>query len=197
MYAELTLTLEKAIDRKDMLKALEKMIGGNLVAVKESVEGTPLLAVAHLALCAEQVSSRANVVYFMAGSDTLVANIFAKTISQLRAQCIRISRQLALHGLKMAKVGASILVSANGSDMDILTGEKVGFYSRFWESLKERFIGKFVPALVTAFLATQFLAGTPALKSAEIGLLAATLGALLDAIIAALASDSWKWKESK
>jgi hypothetical protein len=197
VYAELKVILKSPIQRAAALESLRKMVGGNEVAVRESVEGTPLIDVAHLALCAEQVSSRANVVYFMAGSDTLVANIFAKSISEIREQCVRISRQLASQGLKMEKVGASILVSANGSDMDILVGEKVNFWSRCSESLKDRFLGKFLPALVTVSLTAQFMAGTPALQSAQIGLVAASVGALIDAIVAALAADNWKWKESK
>lgn len=89
------------------------------------------------------------------------------------------------------------MVSENGSDIDILSGEKVTFPSRWWEALKERFIGKFVPALVTVTLTTLLMAGTPALRSAEIGLVAALIGALLDAAIAALTGEPWKWKESK
>jgi hypothetical protein len=197
VYGELTLTLKKAIDRDTAIEALSKMIGGNAVTVQSVVAGTSLASVAALALCAEQVSTRANIIYFMAGPDTLVANIFAKSTSQIRTQFSRISRQLPAQGQKLKKVNAAILVSVNGSDIDILSGEKVAFPWRWWEALKERFIGKFVPALVTVSLTALLMAGTPALKSAEIGLVAAMIGALLDAAIAALTGEPWKWKESK
>ncbi|MDQ0621612.1 hypothetical protein [Paraburkholderia graminis] len=197
MYAELTLILKVPIDRAEAVAMLTKIIGGNAVTVQSAVAGTPLMTVADLALCAEQVSTRANVVYFMAGPDTLVANVFAKSISQIRAQCTRISRQLSAAGMKMKKVAAAILVSANGSDMDILSGEEVSLLSRWWEALRDRFIGKFVPALLTVSLAALFMAGTPALKSAEIGLVAAIIGAVIDAMSVAVVSETWKWKESK
>jgi uncharacterized MnhB-related membrane protein len=197
VYGELTLTLKTSIDRPKAVEALLKMIGGNVVPVQLAVAGTPLVGVGALALCAEQVSTRANIVYFMAGPDTLVANIFAKSTSQIRAQCSRISRQLSLQGQQQKKVSAAILVTVNGSDMDILSGEKVSIFSRWWEALRDRFVGKFVPAVVTVSLASLLMAGTPALKSAEIGLVAAIVGALLDAVFAALATETWKWKESK
>ena len=197
MYGELTLTLKTSINRATAVAELSKMIGGNAVAVQFAVAGTPLVSVADLALCAEQVSTRANIVYFMAGPDTLVANIFAKSTSQIRTQCARISRQLPAQGQKLERVSAAILVSVNGSDMDILSGEKVSIFSRWWEALKDRFIGKFVPALVTVSLASLLMAGTSALKSAEIGLVAAAAGALLDALVAALTAETWKWKEPK
>ena len=73
MYGELTLTLKTAIERDAAIEALSKMIGGNAVTVQSVVAGTSLASVAALALCAEQVSTRANIIYFMAGPDTLVA----------------------------------------------------------------------------------------------------------------------------
>ena len=197
MYAELTVILKKPISKSVAVTYLTNMIGGNKVTVQSAVAGTPLVAVANLALCAEQVSTRANIVYFMSGPDTLIANIFAKSISQIREQCKRISRQLSAQGLKVKKVGAAILVSVSGSDIDILSGEKVSFFSRWLEALRDRFIGKFVPPMVTVFLASLLMAGTPVLKSAEIGLVAAIVGALVDAIVAALSAETWKWKESK
>lgn len=197
MYGELTLTLRAPIDRKTALAELSKMIGANAIAVEQAVSGTSLVSVSASALCAEQISNRANVVYFMLGSDTLVANIFAKSVSQIRAQCVRIARQLATQGQELDRVSASILVTLNGSDIDILSGEKMSTAARWWEALKDRFIGKFVPALVTVFFASILMAGTPALMSAEIGLVAAVVGASLDALVAALSAENWKWKESK
>ncbi len=97
----------------------------------------------------------------------------------------------------MNKVGASILVTENGSDIDIFIGEEVSYLSRLWDALKDRFIGKFIPALVTVFLASQFMAGTPIVKSAQIGFVAALVGALIDALLTASSANNWKWKESK
>lgn len=196
MYGELTLTLKAPIDRASAIVALSKMIGGNSMSVQVAVSGTPLPNVAALALCAEQISTRANIVYFMAGPDMLVANIFAKSTSQIRAQSARIARQLPAQGQKLKCVSAAILISIDGSDMEILSGEKVSFFGRWWEALKDRFIGKFVPAVLTVSLASFLLAGTPALKSAEIALFAAIVGALLDAVLAALVAEPWKWRGS-
>jgi hypothetical protein len=173
------------------------MIGANTITVQLAVSGTSLVSVSTSALCAEQISNRANIVCFMLGTDTLVANIFAQSVSQIRAQCVRIARQLAAQGQQLDRVSASILVTLNGSDIDIFSGEKVSTAARRWEALKDRFVGKFVPALVTVFFASLWMAGTPALKSAEIGLVAAVVGALLDALVAALSAGNWKWKESK
>ncbi len=67
MYAELTLILKKPIERAAAIAALNKMIGGNAVNVSTFVEDTPLAEFADRALCAEQVSVKADVVYFMQG----------------------------------------------------------------------------------------------------------------------------------
>ena len=85
-----------------------------------AVENTPLANASSLALCAEQVPARATIIYCMVGSDTIAANIFALSLSQLRAQCLRISRQMQDHGFKVSNVEASIFVLSNGSDVDIL-----------------------------------------------------------------------------
>ena len=197
MYAELIVTLKGQIKRQEATDALNEMIGGNSMVPQTALNGTPLMQVAGRALCAEQISNRAIIVYFMTGTDQLVANVFAQSLTQLKVQCDRISRQLPSHDLKIDKVIATILVTDNGTDTDILSGEKVSLWSRCWESLRDRFLGKFIPALVTVFFASLYMAGTPALKSAEIGLAAALAGALLDAVISAIAAETWKWKESK
>jgi hypothetical protein len=197
VYAELTLTLKTPIRNLKATTELNRMIGKNSILPKVAAAGTALAPVIQSALCAEQIPNKANIIYFAIGTDTLVANIFAKSLREIRAQCLRIARQLELQGLSMKKVTATILITFNGSDMAIISGEMVSLYSRWSQALLDRFIGKFVPALVTVFLASLVMAGTTALTSAEIGLVAAFSGAFLDAAISAYTAESWKWKDEK
>lgn len=194
MYGELTLTFKTPMSRAKTMAVLENMIDGNLVSAQSVVSRASFPVSARLALCAEQVSSSASIVYFQAGLDTVIANIFAKSISQIRTQCERIVRQLALQGLRTKKVSANIYLSA---DMEILRGEQISLGARYWDALKERFVGKFIPPLATVFLASMLLGGTPAFISAQIGLVAASFGALVDALLVATTAEAWKWRELK
>lgn len=112
-----------------------------------------------------------------------------------------LSRQLVLARLqdkkkKAGAISASILVEVNDTYSDILVGEKISFRRRLGEALCDKFWSKFLPALLTAGAALHFLANTPAVNSAIVGLVAATAGALLEAALAARAGARWKWKES-
>jgi hypothetical protein len=196
LYAELKLTLKKPITRENAIDRIKEVIGNNSIDIKDAVEDSPIKEIAKFALLAESIPPRAIIVYAIRGNDTIVANILAKSLSQLREECKRISRQLSSKELKIGDTNASILVEVNGVYSDILTGEKVSFRKRWWDAMCDKFWGRFIPAIITAGAASHFLANTPAVTSAIIGLVAATGGALFEAVIAARAGTNWKWKES-
>jgi len=196
VYAELKLTLKKPLSRQLVLARLQEVIGANTMDIAEAVRDSPIEEIAGFALIAEQIVPRAKIIYLLRGSDYVVANILAKSLRQLREECSRISRQLPDEKMKVGAITASILVEVNDTYSDILIGEKISFKRRLWEALCDKFWGKFLPALITAGAAVHFLANTPAVNSAIIGLVAATAGALLEAALSARAGASWKWKES-
>lgn len=196
MYAELKLTLKKPITRDGALQRVEQIIGSNSIKVEDAVEDSPIKEVARFALLAEAIPPRAIIIYALRGNDTIVANILAKSLGQLKEECKRISRQFPSEEFQIDNTSASILVEVNGIYSDILTGEKISFGKRCWDALCDKFWGKFIPAVITAGSASFFLAGTPAVTSAIIGLVAAVAGAMFEAVIAARSATNWKWKES-
>ena len=197
MYAELTLVLRPPVQGNDVIHQLTQIVGTNRISVSDAVAGTKLASAAGMAILAEQIANRARIVYFMAGSDTVLAGIFAESAAQIQVQCARIPRQFRAEGGKLKQVSAVILVSARGAHVEMLAGEVQSLRRRWWEALRDRFLGKFLPSVVTVGAASFFMAGTSALISAQIGAVAALVGALVDAAMMALAAGDWKWKGAK
>ena len=196
MYAELKIILKNSITQQVAINRINEIIGKNGISIADAVKESPIEEVAAFALLAEKNPPRAIIVYLLRGNDTIVANILAKSLNQLREECTRISRQFPSKELKVNKTSASILVEVNGTYSDILTGEAISFPKRWWEAMSDKFLTKFIPAIITAGAASHFLANTAAFTSALIGVAAATAGALFEAVIVARAGTNWKWKES-
>jgi hypothetical protein len=195
MYAELTLTLKFVPAHDAILAGLSTIVGNNRVPPKKALAGTSLAHLAHHVLIAEQFGNDTTVAYLMMGPDTVVADILVQSLGQLRAQCIRITRQISSQKFPLDAAHATISVTGDGSDVVILKGAHLSFIARCWEEARSRFIGTFIPALTTVMLTVKFMTEATALTSAMIGLAAACAGMFIDATVAAVANKSWTWKE--
>lgn len=196
MYAELKLTLKKPVTATVALARLKQIIGTNEITLKQAAAGSPIPEVEQFGLVAERIALRATIIYAQSGDDIIVANILARSILELREECTRIARQLSGEPFIIKKTTASILLDMNGTYTDILVGEEISLAKRWQLALFDKFLAKFIPAALTAMGATQWLAGTSAVTSAKIGLVAAVTGALVEALVAAGTGPNWKWKES-
>ncbi len=129
----------------------------------------------------------------MEGDDTVKAHIVARSWSEVRKQCMRITRQLSNKIGRLSTANASVYVTMSGTIGIILTGKKLTFAVRMLGALTEKFLSKFVPAAVAFALAANVLSHTSAVESAAIATVAAGIGALVEAAIAARGSGQWKW----
>lgn len=198
VYAELDLKFRKSIVPSQASATIKEIIGVNEIEVTAALAGSPLASVASIvqsALAAEQVMAAATVIYFMEGNDTIKVHIAVRSLAEVRKQCSRITRQLSNKIGTLSAANATVLVQVKGTDEAVLIGEKVSFVRHLWTTIGEKFAGKFLPAAATFALATMFLPGTTVVSSAAIGAVAAGVGALVEAAIAARNSGDWKWRD--
>lgn len=200
MYAELDLKFKKSISPKERKLDLEKIAGQNFVEAEVAFRGTIFdkqTDIAKAVLAAERIPNVATVIYFGEGDDTIKVHIACKTLADLRKQCNRISRQLdRLPGTQgILESTATVLVKVGGSDEAVLIGKKISYLKRVYEAIGEKFLAKFLPAAITFGLAASFLPGTSIFQSAQIGCLAAFLGASIEALISASLAKEWKWTD--
>lgn len=200
MYAELDLKFKQALDMRSARARIAANAGANQITPAAALQGTVLAnepTILAAALAAERIMNVATIIYFVEGGDTIKAHIVVRSLSDLRKQCARITRQLkgVFPAQPLVEATARVLVQVRGTDEAVISGRRVSFFQRMAETLLEKFVAKFVPAAVTFALAATFLAGTPAVQSAWIGALAACAGALVEATIAARNADEWKWKD--
>jgi hypothetical protein len=197
MYAQLTLTLKQGIVVDHARSVVRRITNHNAISAYDALDGNPLQADSNRALGAEFVASQATVIYFMQGTDVVVATILAQSIPQLKNQCMRVSRQLRGEGLRLEKSNATVLVSIDGTDIDILTGSEVRVHSRIREWVKEKFLDRFLPTLITVSLTAHFMAGTPAVISAAVASVSVLISAIWYLLAEAVEGSHWDWRESK
>lgn len=196
MYAELDLKFKQPILPADASANVKQVIGLNQIDVVVALSETLLASVSGIvrsALAAEQVLGATTVIYFMEGNDTIKVHIVTSSLAEMRRQCVRITRQLSGKIRLLSTANASILVSMKGSGEVLIVGVRLSYALRLWAIAVEKFIGKFFPAAIAFALAAMFLSGTTAVASAAIGAVAAGVGALVEAAIAAGHAGEWTW----
>lgn len=195
MYAELVLKYKEPIEPAKVLFGIREVIGVNQVDVRVALVGSPLASVPSMvrsALGAEQVPGT-TAIYFVEGNDMIKVHIAARSVAEVRKQCARIARQLSGKIGSVSTANASVLFSLKGSGEVLMVGERLSFALRLRAIALEKFIGKFFPAAIAFALAAMFLSGTTAVASAAIGAVAAGVGALVEAAIAAGHAGEWTW----
>lgn len=199
MYAELELKFRRPVDWASASQSIKDVVGANEVSVSTALASSFLSSVpsvVNAGLAAEQLMNAATIVYFREGSDAVRVYIAVRSLAEVKKQCKRIARQLPRRIGRLSAANATVLVSVKGTDEAILTGERLSFASRYWTAIADKFAGKIIPGAVTFALASHFLTGTTAVTSAAIGLVAAGVGAIFEAEVAARGAGDWKWKES-
>jgi hypothetical protein len=199
VYAGLELKFSLAVDFDRARSIISANAGSNAVEPAMALRGTALASVpdiAKAAVAAEQIRNAATVIYFGEGNDTVRAHIESRSLADARAQCSRITRQLA--GIspdkRVDEAQARLFVQVRGTDEALLEGQRVSYTRRLKAAALEKFIGKFLPAGIAFVLAAALLPGTSAVTSAMIAAVAAIVGAFAEALLAAAKADEWNWK---
>jgi hypothetical protein len=198
MYAEITIIA--TFDRGQFSRALIEQIGSNSVLAETALKGTIFeLSAANIGdriVAAERITDVASILYFFEGTDTITAHVAARTVSQLKAQAVRITRQM--RRLFTNGCTAKVLIfTQEGWDQLIVEGEYVSRWRHFRAALSEKLLGKLLTPAIVFFLAVMFFAGTPAVSTAVIALLAAGISFTIEAAAFAYTAEDWKWRDAR
>lgn len=198
MYAQVTVTA--SYDRVALRKALIAEMGTQGVAPLVAMEGTSYASmaqeVAPTVMAAQLIRDAASILYFFDGPATVVVHITAATVAELKKQARRVTQQM-LPELKAGKkvVEVKIFVEEDAGDTLIISGERVPLFRQLSVVAGDKWVSKLlVPALFFG-LSSRFLAGTPSVVAAMIGLVAALLAFAVEVGVFVYHGDEWKWKE--
>ena len=204
MYLELRITAEYG-DKKMFVERLNQEIGINAITAQAAVQKTMFRSAASTVVpevvAAEQIQHKVSILYFLEGSDTIVAHVAARTVSETKQQAIRIARRtcaLFENPTVKAKTKAIIYaVNSQGFDTAIISGQRLGRWRRFVDAFTKRWLGRIVTPGIVFGMASAYLPGTNLFQSALIGFLAAIMTLLIEGIAFASKADDWKWEEFK
>jgi hypothetical protein len=199
MYAQITITA--AYDSTELRQALIDQIGTSAVpalAVLQRTSFAPAAAaIAPTVVAAQLIRNAASIVYFFDGPDTVLVHITAATVTELKAQAKRVTRQM-LPFLKSRRkvIRASLVVQElQGMDALIIDGERLTLPRQILGAFSDKWLSRLVvPASVFA-LTTYRMSGTTAVQSAAIGLLAALIALLIEILLFVYHAEEWKWKD--
>lgn len=152
-------------------------------------------------VAAEQIQHKAFILYFLEGSDTIVAHVAARTVAETKQQAVRIARRTCTlfekPSVKTTTKAVIYAVNSQGFDTAIISGHRIGRWRRFVDAFTERWLARIVSPSIVFGVATAYLPGTNFFQSALIGFLAAVLTLLIESIAFASTTDDWKWEEIK
>jgi hypothetical protein len=199
MYAQLTIVA--TFSRPELSRKLIEQIGVNRVRLEIGLQGTPFerdMSIRDRIVATELIQNSASLVYFFEGSDTISVHIQAATVSELKQQAVRVTRQLRplVNKWKRVSASVSVLIRERGESADpIIEGEYQRKRKRMTDALADKWLGKLLsPAII--FPATYFLASSSAATSALIALIAAVVTFGAEAVSAARGAEEWKWKDA-
>lgn len=143
----------------------------------------------------------AEYLYFLEGSDTIVAHVAARTVAEAKQQAVRVSRRMCAlfedPDVKMKTKAVIYAVNSQGFDTAVICGDRVSRGRRFADAFTERWLARILtPGFVFAG-AAGYLSGTSFVHSALIGFLAAVVTLLIESMVFALTTEDWKWREIK
>lgn len=140
------------------------------------------------------------VVYLCMTGDEVLVLVYGSTIPQLKQHCAKALKVLeSVPGLKVSSASASVLMANEaGTDVDLLSGERRGWWAAFQSTLLDKAISKLVAVAVNGGLAFMlFPALSTQVQSALIAMIATAIAVCIEAAYEAHSTESWRWKESK
>lgn len=199
MYAQITITA--AYHSEKLRQALTDQIGTSAAPALEVLEKTSFaavaVAIAPTVVAAQLLRNAASIVYFFDGPDTVLVHITAVTVTELKAQAKRVTRQMVPF-LESGKnvVRASLFVQeSQGADVLIIDGEYLSLPRQILGVFAEKWLSKLVvPASVFA-LTANWISGTTATKAAGFGMLAAMIALIFEIGLFVYHAEQWKWKD--
>jgi hypothetical protein len=201
MHAELTIVAR--YDRQRLCDGLIEQIGANRVssevAVKGSVFERDLAGVRGRIIAAEVIGISASIIYFFEGADTVTVHITAATVTKLKAQATRITRQMGRLFSDNHSFAAEVSIFAREKgrlEELIVKGEYIPKRKRFTAALTEKWLDKLLTPAAVFFLGTLFLPGSTEARSA-IALGAASISFVIQAALFACTADEWTWRNAK
>lgn len=201
MYAQLTVTAsyDSLALRQALLAHMDATAVAPLFALRRTRFAPIAHAVAPTVVAAQAIRNAALVIYFFDGPDTIIVDITATTVAELKLQTRRVTRQL-LPLLRKGKklVDVVILASAGpGVDTPILNGSRVSMLEQLGSVAGEKWVSKLLTPAIVFGLTSRLLVGTPAAESALFGVVAALLAFLVEVALFIYHGDEWKWEEPR
>jgi hypothetical protein len=199
VYANLRIYLKSGVNRTDIKRQLSAYLNDTSLTPAEAVEGTDLTAYAKLVVGAARFPSDIKVIYLCLADDEIQISVYGKSIPQIKTHCSNsLKRIRKMSKIKISNVSASILISYDGTDIDILAGKETSWLKLFFSALADRWLSKGITALLNAGGAYLiFKSSENPTISAAIALVATAVGILFEAIHSASRAESWSWSESK
>lgn len=198
MYAQITITAR--YDSVELRQALIDQIGTSAVPALEVLQKTIFASLASLiesTVVAAQLLRGASIVYFFDGPDTVSVHITARTVTELKAQVRRVSRQMLPFLKSRKKVMRALLFAQELQEKEvlILDGERLSLSDQILAALSDKWVSRLVvPASVFALTAYR-MSGTTAAQSAGIGVLAALIALCFEIGLSVYDAEEWKWKD--
>jgi hypothetical protein len=199
MYAQITITAR--YDSAELRQALAEQNGASAVTALDALQSTTFatkaVAIAPTVVAAQLLRDATAIVYFFDGPDTILVHITAATVTELKAQAKRVTRQM-LPFLKSRRkvIRASLVVpELQQRDVLIINGERVALPNQILDVLSDKWLSRLVvPASIFALTAYR-MSGTTAAQSAGIGVLAALIALLVEIGLFVYHAEEWKWKD--
>lgn len=198
MYAEISMSLKSAVSSGTLSSALKNSLGTSAIPAASAVASTPWASFEHQVVGAASFPNGTVVAYLhIEPLNDVLISVQGTSIRQIKETCTKVVKQVeSFRFLSVGSVSARLMVPLNGSDTDILTGQKVSWLNVFWESCKQNFLVKLVPALASVGLLIFFIPASPSIASAFIAVAATLVSIVADAAWASRKAESWKWQES-
>jgi len=199
VYANLRIYLKSGVDRTAITRKLSSFFGNSSITPMEALEGTNLTDYAHLIIGSAKFPPGIKVIYLHLTNDEIQISVYGKSLAQIKTHCTNALKRLKkISEIKISNISASILITHDGTDIDILSGKEASPFRLFLSALTDRWTSKGVAAAVNAGGAALIFKSTEnPLISATIGFVATLVGIVFEAIHHAWQAESWSWSESK
>lgn len=202
MYLELRITADYG-SKQEFVRKLRQEIGVNAVSASTAVQNTIFRAhapaIVPKVIAAEQIQHKIFILYFLEGSDTIVAHVAARTVAETKQQAVRVARRtctLFANSSTPVRTKAVIYaVDSFGLDTALITGERIGRLRRFIDAFTERWLARLVTPGLVFGVAAAYLPGSNLFVSAMIGFFAAIVTLVIESIVFISTADDWKWRE--
>ena len=122
--------------------------------------------------------------------------IFSDRVAELKAQAMRISRQIDLIVKRrcVACTVADVYVHETVYDERIISGSKESFSERFVAVFAKTWLSRILTPAIIFFGALQLMAGTSFVSGSLLALCAASISFVIETAAVVVFADEWKWR---